>query len=255
MTGVPEPLLLVDGSLVEAGGRVVARVRGLVLDSPGVYLLVGPNGSGKTSLLSAIAGRRGYRLRGGAALYMGEPLDGMGLAERARSGLVYAYQSPPPLRGVTLRVLEEEVRRALGGASPAASRVAELLGIEGLRDKELAAMSGGERRRAELYLAALQSPRVALLDEPDSGVDVDWAKAMAEAITVLAERQRAAVLLVSHTTGFMTCLAAGARRVFLAHDGAVEPLPLEPLEAVRLLERRGFNALREAAERARGAAR
>ncbi len=248
------PLLVVDGSLVEAGGRPVAGVRGLVLEGPGVYLLVGPNGSGKTSLLSALAGRRGYRLRGGTALYMGEPLEGMGLLERARRGLVYAYQSPPPLRGVTLRVLEEEVKRIAGGASPVASRVAELLGIEGLRGKELASMSGGERRRAELYLAALQSPRVALLDEPDSGVDVDWAKAMAEAVTVLAEKQGAAVLLVSHTTGFMACLAAEARRVFLAHDGRVEPLPLEPLEAVKLLEHRGFNALRRAAEEAGGAA-
>jgi len=251
---MPVPLLHVDGSLVEAGGRPVARVRGLVLDAPGVYFLVGPNGSGKTSLLSALAGRRGYRLRGGTALYMGAELGGMGLLERARRGLVYAYQSPPPLRGVTLRVLEEEVRRAIGGGAAAAEELAELLGVEELRGKELAAMSGGERRRAELYLAALQSPRVALLDEPDSGVDVDWAKAMAEAVALLAEKQGAAVLLVSHTTGFMACLAAEARSVFLAHSGLVEPLPLDPLEAVKLLEARGFNALREAVERDGGAA-
>ena len=239
------PLLVVDNARVYAGNHLVLQHADMAVDGPGVYLILGPNGAGKTCFLSALAGRRGYRLEG-TALYMGKPLSGLQLRDRALHGLVLAYQTPPPLRGVRVSSLIAEVEK-LYGPSPLAETARERLGINTLMNRMVSDLSGGERKRLELLLALMQKPRLLLLDEPDSGVDIDTLTDIAD-IVEKAVMSHVAVLLVSHTLGFVKMLAERnlIRSIHLADQGVLARLGLTPREALEKLAARGLQGLREA---------
>ena len=238
------PLLLVEGARVLAGRRLVLRDTRLRVETPGVHLVLGPNGAGKTSLLSAVAGLDGYRLEGGRALYLGRPLRGMGLLERARAGLVLGHQSPPGLRGLRVDELVRAVEEVYGRPVAAAEAAYRLLGLGPLLGRRVSDLSGGERRRLEIFLVMLQRPRVALLDEPDSGLDVDTLDRLVEVLHRAVD-DGVAVVLVSHTLGFIERLAAAGllRGAWLADGSRLCPLEAEA-PAIPCLLAHGFSQLR-----------
>lgn len=200
---------------VAVAGRRVVRGVNLEVDRGELHVLLGPNGSGKSTLLKAIMGIPGYSVVEGEIRFEGRDLRDFKPHERAKMGIAMAYQSTRPI-GVTLSRLIRELCR-LYGSSPADISG---LGLEGLLDRELhRGFSGGESKRVELALTILQRPKLALLDEPDSGVDLESIRVVGKAINRLVERG-AAVLLVTHTG----IVAEYLRRVDEAHvmvDGKI----------------------------------
>ncbi len=192
-------MLRVEEARIAVGNRVVVEKATLWVGRGEVHFILGPNGSGKTSLLSVIAGVPGYRVVSGRIVFMDRDLAGTPPWERARAGIALAHQLPPQMRYLRGRVLVEEMARKYGvekrivEALAEKLRVGELLGKRLFRD-----MSGGERKRLELFLALLQKPKLLLLDEPDSGVDVDTIELVA-AVIVETASSGAGVVVVSHT--------------------------------------------------------
>lgn len=205
-----EPLLQVKDLRVDIGERNVLKSVSLEVPAGALVVLMGANGSGKSTLGLALAGHPRYRVVGGSARLGGADLLGMNVEERARAGLFLSFQAPPDIPGVKnnlfIRSAVNAVRDSrgeapldafdfLGDARAAAKRL-------GLPDAMLNrpvndGFSGGERKRNELLQLALLKPRLAVLDEIDSGMDVDGMRATVDMVQELRARGTA-FLVVSH---------------------------------------------------------
>lgn len=195
-------VLVVEDLHVSVGGEPILRGVDLALEAGRVHALMGPNGSGKSTLALALAGQPGYEVTRGRASLDGEDLLVLSPHERARKGLFLAFQYPPEIEGVSLR---EFLRLACGERGQgfcefqkSYPQAIARLKMEGFDGRELnVGFSGGEKKRAELLQLFLLRPKVALLDEPDSGVDVDALRLIADAIRDLAAGGTA-VLIITH---------------------------------------------------------
>ncbi|AOW14418.1 ABC transporter ATP-binding protein [Hydrogenophaga crassostreae] len=205
-----QPLLQVQDLRVDIGGRHVLKSISLDVPAGSLVVLMGANGSGKSTLGLTLAGHPRYQVVGGQARFGGQDLLALNPEERARAGLFVSFQAPPDIPGVKnnlfIRTALNAVREArgeapldafdfLGDARATASRL-------GLPEAMLSrpvndGFSGGERKRNELLQLALLKPKLALLDEIDSGMDVDGTRAVVE----LVQSMRAdgtAFVVVSH---------------------------------------------------------
>lgn len=195
---------------VSVGGSEI--VRGVSLEvAPGeVHVVMGPNGSGKSTLAHALAGRPGYDVTGGSIEVNGVDVTAMAPAERARAGLFLALQQPLEVPGVLI----EDVLVAAGHERGAvrASLAAEADRLE--LDADLLArfvnvdLSGGERKRAEIVQLGVLRPSVAVLDEVDSGLDVDALRVVARRLQDAVNEWRCGVLAITHFTRLLAELPA-----------------------------------------------
>ena len=205
-----EPLLQVQDLRVAIGERDILQSVSLSVQPGAVSVLMGANGSGKSTLGLALAGHPRYLITGGSAQFAGADLLAMNVEERARAGLFLSFQSPPDIPGVKnnlfIRTAVNAVRESrgaspldafdfLGEARAAAGRL-------GLPDAMLNrpvndGFSGGERKRNELLQLSLLKPRLAILDEIDSGMDVDGVRATVELVAQL-RAEGTSFLVVSH---------------------------------------------------------
>jgi len=196
--------LVIEGLCAGIAGREILRGVDLVVPGGEVHAVMGPNGSGKSTLSHVIAGRPGYLVTAGSVRLDGVELLGLPAAERARSGLFLALQYPIEVPGVSLVA-------ALGAAFAASGRdpgqVPRLLAEEAERvglDAEFLSrpmnvdLSGGERKRNEIVQLGVLRPRVAVLDEIDSGLDVDALRAVARRVGELAVQEGIGVLAITH---------------------------------------------------------
>ena len=151
-----------------------------------LHVIMGPNGSGKSTLCHVLAGKPDYESSGSATVG-GQELMGRTVDERARLGLAQAFQYPTEIGGITLRDLFEELadQRDDGEALMArVDEVAALLGTGRFLDRPVnQGLSGGEKKRAEIYQLAVLAPSIAVLDEIDSGLDIDAVREVAEAVS------------------------------------------------------------------------
>jgi len=217
---------------------------------------MGPNGSGKSSFAHVLAGREGYQVTAGDVLFEGEDLLALTVEQRARKGLFLALQYPVELPGVTNMVFLREslnaVRAARGEAAldvaafmKLVQEKAQLVGLnpELLKRSVNTGFSGGEKKRNEILQLALLEPRLAILDETDSGLDIDALRVVADGVNALRSPRRA-FILVTHYQRLLNYIEpdyvhvlAGGR---IARSGD-KSLALE-------LERRGYGWIsREAA--------
>ncbi|ABM80385.1 Fe-S cluster assembly ATPase SufC [Hyperthermus butylicus] len=192
-------------------GKIVLRGVNIKVPQGSIIALMGPNGSGKTTLAYTLMGHPRYRVESGEVLLDGEPVTSLPPHERARRGLMLGFQNPVEIPGVRLisfiaaaynrRFGIEE--RLIGMPRPElhkqARELAERLGLrsEMLQREVNVGFSGGERKRAEMLQLLLLRPRYVILDEPDSGLDVDGVRVIAEAIRELVE-QGTGVLVITH---------------------------------------------------------
>ena len=206
----PDPLLQVRDLRVNVGERTVLRSVSLDVNAGSLVVLMGANGSGKSTLGLALAGHPAYHVLDGQALLAGQDLLAMPAHERARAGLFLSFQSPPDVPGVKNNLF---IRTALNaqresrGQQPldafdfltSAKQAAKGLGLpEAMLGRPVnAGFSGGERKRNELLQLSLLQPRLALLDEIDSGMDVDGVRAVVEQVARL-RAQGTAFIVVSH---------------------------------------------------------
>ncbi|MBZ0070557.1 MAG: Fe-S cluster assembly ATPase SufC [Thiohalobacteraceae bacterium] len=187
-------------------------LRGLNLTvRPGeVHAIMGPNGSGKSSLAHVLAGREGYHVTGGEVLFEGEDLLAFEVEERARKGVFLALQYPVELPGVANMVFLREslnaVRSARGEPKLDAAQFMKLvrekaalvkLDPDLLKRPVNVGFSGGEKKRNEILQLALLEPKLAILDETDSGLDIDALRIVADGVNALRSPDRA-LILVTH---------------------------------------------------------
>ena len=256
MNNTSHPLLQLQDLRVAIGEREVLQSVSLALQPGSVAVLMGANGSGKSTLGLALAGHPRYRITGGSARFAGQDLLAMNVEERARAGLFLSFQSPPDIPGVKnnlfIRTAVNAVRESrgespldafdfLGEARGAAKRL-------GLPDAMLGrpvndGFSGGERKRNELLQLALLRPRLAILDEIDSGMDVDGVRAALELVASL-RATGTSFLVVSHYLQLIESLEPDA--VLRLEDGRIAQTG--GLELAREIARSGYARADEPAE-------
>ena len=251
-----EPLLHVRDLRVDVGSRNVLKSISLDVDAGAVVVLMGANGSGKSTLGLTLAGHPRYRVAGGQLRFGGQDLLALDVTARARAGLFVSMQAPPEIPGVKnnlfVRTALNAVRAARGEAAldaydflGDARAAAQRLGLpEALLNRPVNdGFSGGERKRNELLQLALLQPRLAVLDEIDSGLDVDGVRTVVEVIAAQRERGMA-LLVVSHYLQLIESLAPDA--VLKLDQGCIAETG--GLALARDIARTGFVHAREPAQ-------
>lgn len=195
--GGPGGLLQVDGIRLVRGGRHVLRGVDLIVRAGEVHVMVGPNGSGKSTLAYVIMGCPGYEPDAGVVRFSGKDLARLSMTDRARLGVTLGWQEPARFEGLTVRdyiglastASDDDVARALDGVSLDPGTY--------LNRPVDRTMSGGERKRIELAAVVAMRPRLAILDEPDSGIDVLSQGDVAAVIRQMAQAH-SGVLVITH---------------------------------------------------------
>jgi len=194
-----ESILEVQDIVLRLGGKTILDHLSMEFWPGHVHAVVGPNGAGKSTLASTIMGLSGYRHHDGEILFEGESIKELGVDERAAMGITLAWQEPARFEGVPVE------RFVLAGSKDAPSeRAREALSFVGLEPARYLrravdrTLSGGERKRIELASILAMQPRLVMMDEPDSGIDVEALDRIFEAIGILRERG-ATVLLITHS--------------------------------------------------------
>jgi Fe-S cluster assembly ATP-binding protein len=193
------------------GGREILNGVSLHVKAGEVHAIMGPNGSGKSTLAGILAGRDGYAIVSGSVTYDGQDLLAMPPEERARGGIFLAFQYPVEIPGVNnmyfLRMALNAIRRAKGEPELDAGQFLKsvraklkLLEIEDdlLQRGVNVGFSGGEKKRNEIFQMAMLEPRLAILDETDSGLDIDALRIVANGINRLRAPDRAIVMITHY---------------------------------------------------------
>ena len=191
-------------------GKKILKGVNLTIDAGEVHAIMGPNGSGKSTLAQILAGREGYEVTAGEVLYQGKDLLELAPEERAREGIFLAFQYPVEIPGVNstyfLKAALNELRKHQGlpelDAMEFLSLVKEKMKILELREDFLKravneGFSGGEKKRNEIFQMAVLEPKLAVLDETDSGLDIDALKTVAAGVNKL-KRADNAQLVITH---------------------------------------------------------
>ncbi|AEA47740.1 ABC transporter ATP-binding protein [Archaeoglobus veneficus] len=191
---------------VEVGGKKVLQNVNLYIQKGQTYVLFGPNGSGKSSLLSAIIGNPNYRIYDGRIIFKGRDVTNLPTDERVRLGMGIAFQNPPKVSGVKLIDVLKHCARIGGQSEEKIYEYAEMMKMDEMLNRNInLGFSGGEVKRSELLQLLLLNPDFIMLDEPDSGVDLENISIVGDAIKVLLERDKPAEerekagLLITHT--------------------------------------------------------
>jgi Fe-S cluster assembly ATP-binding protein len=204
------PILEIKNLRAKAGGEEILRGIDLVIHAGEVHAIMGPNGSGKSTLAHVLAGKDGYAITAGEVRYEGRDLLAMAAEERAREGVFLAFQYPVEIPGVGntyfLRAAYNAIRKHRGeelvDAADFLSLVREKMKFvdmdPGLMNRPVnVGFSGGEKKRNEILQMAVLNPKLAILDETDSGLDIDALRVVANGVNALRNEAHA-VLCVTH---------------------------------------------------------
>ena len=241
---------------LENGTEIVKGVD-LAIDAGQVHAVMGPNGSGKSTLAYALMGHPAYEITDGEILFDGENLVELGADERAQRGLFLAFQYPHAVPGVTvtsfMRSAINAVRKARAGGvdDPVPIkdfRIEMLAAMEHLKiPRELAqrylndGFSGGEKKRVEILQMAMLKPRIAVLDETDSGLDIDALRVVANGVQELVGPEMGA-LVITHYQRILNYITPDFVHVFVGGRIVEEGGP----ELAHKLEAQGYKAYEEA---------
>ena len=229
--------------------REILKGVNLTVRAGEVHAIMGPNGSGKSTLASVLAGRPGYEVTGGQALFKGLDLLALKPEDRARAGLFLAFQYPVEIPGVNstyfLKAALNEIRKSRGLAELDAMDFMEfvkgrirLLDLdESLLDRGVnEGFSGGEKKRNEVFQMAVLEPKLAILDETDSGLDIDALKMVASGVNKL-RRPDNAQIIITHYQRLLNYIVPDY--VHVLHDGRI--VKSGGREVALMLEEMGYD--------------
>jgi Fe-S cluster assembly ATP-binding protein len=256
--------LVITDLEVSAGERKILKGLSLTVSQGEVHALMGPNGSGKTSLAYALLGHPEYRVTAGDITWRGESLVKLSPDKRARAGMFLAFQYPSAIPGVTvasfLRNIYNAVHHPVDPAAATDGAVPKYSGIPLAKFRKLLeekmellkmdpafatryvndGFSGGEKKRLEMLQLAIQSPKMAILDETDSGLDIDALRNVADGINATLSPEMG-VLMITHYQRMLNYVKPGHVHVLL--DGRIVMSGGEELS--HQLEANGYDWVRE----------
>ena len=245
------PLLEIEDLRASVAGKEILTGLSLTVRAGEVHAIMGPNGSGKSTLANTLMGNPRYAITGGAVRFRGEPLEGLAPDERARRGLFLAFQYPVAVPGVTVvNFLRQAVNAVRGEEMPVREFRQELFArMEQLRvDRDFArrylndGFSGGEKKRAEMLQLAMLQPRLAVLDETDSGLDIDALRTVADGVNALMNEDMG-LLLITHYQRLLNYIRPRFVHVLVGGRIVRSGGP----ELAEELEARGYDAIETAA--------
>jgi len=204
-------MLEISNLHARAGDRDILKGLDLAVRAGEVHAIMGPNGSGKSTLAHVLAGRPGYTVTEGSVLYRGRDLLALAPEQRAREGVFLAFQYPVEIPGVSnvyfLKAALNAIRAHRGESELDAVEFLSLVG-EKAKDVEIdeelvkrsvnEGFSGGEKKRNEIFQMAVLEPTLAILDETDSGLDIDALRIVAEGVNRLRAKERAMVVVTHY---------------------------------------------------------
>jgi Fe-S cluster assembly ATP-binding protein len=203
-------MLSVTNLDVAVNGGMILNELNLEVQAGEVHAIMGPNGSGKSTFANVLAGHPGYEVTAGSVIYEGQDLLQMDPEERARQGVFLAFQYPVEIPGVSnvylLKAAVNEIRKHRGESELDAVKflklVREKLKLVDMKEEFLhravnEGFSGGEKKRNEIFQMAMLEPKLAILDETDSGLDIDALKVVAQGVNELRDASRS-IVMVTH---------------------------------------------------------
>ena len=215
-------LLKVENLHVSVGDREILHGVDLTVGRDETHVLMGPNGTGKSTLGYAVTGNPAYSVTEGRILFDGEDITEMPVNERAKRGIFLSFQNPLEVPGVTLSAF---IRSALEQKSGSRLRLwdfkkklAETMKLlqmdESYAERDLnVGFSGGEKKKAEILQMLMLEPKLAILDETDSGLDVDAVRTVSEGVRLYRERVHGSLLIITHSTRILEALHVDAAHV------------------------------------------
>ena len=241
--------------LTEEGPKTILKGVNLTINPGEIHAIMGPNGSGKSTLAYAIAGHPKYEITSGSVTLDGVELTDLTVDERARQGLFLAMQYPVEVPGVSVSNFLRTAKTALDGHAPKVRtwvRDVETVLNRRHLDKSFSArsvnegFSGGEKKRHEIAQLELLNPKAAILDETDSGLDIDALRIVSEGVNRYSAQGDRAVLLITHYTRILRYIEPTFVHVFV--DGRV--VDQGGRELADKLEAEGYEAYVQAASQA-----
>ena len=248
------PLLEIEALRADVAGKEILKGLNLTVRQGEVHAIMGPNGSGKSTLANALMGNPRYAVTGGEVRFLGQTLAGMAPDERARRGLFLAFQYPVAVPGVTVvNFLRQAVNAVRGEDIPVREFREELFAqMELLKvDRDFArrylndGFSGGEKKRAEMLQLAMLQPRMAVLDETDSGLDIDALRTVADGVNTIMN-ENMGLLLITHYQRLLNYIKPQFVHVLI--DGRI--VRSGGPELAEELEANGYDAIEAAASTA-----
>jgi len=228
---------------VSVEGKEILHDVNMTIKTGETHVLFGPNGSGKTTLLAAIMGFPRYKIVRGQIIFRGKNLNKMSLDERARLGIGMSFQRPPVVRGVKTRDMVVACLNEREGGDTIDS-LAEKTNMADFLDREINyGFSGGEIKRSEMMQLLAQKPELALLDEPESGVDLENIALIGNLINDLLEKECPIVsrkcmgLIITHTGHILDYV--DARTGYVMCDGRIG-CEGDPHEILKTIKQKGY---------------
>jgi Fe-S cluster assembly ATP-binding protein len=215
---------------VQVGKKMILRDINLAIRKDVPAVLFGPNGSGKSTLLKAIMGFSGYQVKKGDIVFNGKKINELPIEKRVGLGLGIMYQNPPKITGVKLI----QIARFLSRDEKKIQELADRLSLESHLDRDInAGFSGGEMKRSELFQIIMQDPRMLLLDEPESGVDLENISIMGNALNDYLKQPGKSALMITHTGYILDYVKADNGCVMIDGELWCVGKPKEMFESIR----------------------
>ena len=241
-------LLKITGLHVSVGDKEIWHGVDLTVNSDETHVLMGPNGTGKSTLGYAITGNPDYTVTEGDIVFGGESIVDMPVNERAKKGIFLSFQNPLEVPGVTLSsfirsALEQKTktRLRLWDFKKKLAETMKLLDMdESYADRDLnVGFSGGEKKKAEILQMLMLEPKLAILDETDSGLDVDAVRTVSQGVKLYRERVHGSLLIITHSTRILEALTVDAAHVM--ENGVI--VKNGGAELVDKINEKGFSAI------------
>lgn len=241
-------LLKITGLHVSVGDKEILHGVDLTVNSDETHVLMGPNGTGKSTLGYAITGNPAYTVTEGDIVFGGESIVDMPVNERAKKGIFLSFQNPLEVPGVTLSsfirsALEQKTktRLRLWDFKKKLAETMKLLDMdESYSDRDLnVGFSGGEKKKAEILQMLMLEPKLTILDETDSGLDVDAVRTVSQGVKLYRERVHGSLLIITHSTRILEALTVDAAHVM--ENGVI--VKNGGAELVDKINEKGFSAI------------